>query len=34
MLMFCCRYLVQNLEWLQEQLGDYDDDYVIFDCPG
>ena len=28
------RYLVQNLDWLEEQLGDFDDDYVLFDCPG
>lgn len=33
----CChgyRYLMQNIEWLQEQLGDHDDDYFLFDCPG
>lgn len=29
------RYLVQNLDWLQDLLGEYsDDDYFIFDCPG
>ena len=28
------RYLVQNLEWLEEGLGDTDDDYYLFDCPG
>ena len=28
------RYLMQNIEWLQEQLGDNDDDYFLFDCPG
>lgn len=28
------RYLVQNLTWLQEQLGEDDDDYYLFDCPG
>lgn len=28
------RYLVQNIDWLQEQLGDDDDDYFLFDCPG
>lgn len=22
------------MEWLQEQLGDEDDDYILFDCPG
>ncbi|KAF1335520.1 Gpn-loop gtpase 3, partial [Globisporangium splendens] len=31
----CCRYLVQNLDWLQDLLTEYsDDDYFIFDCPG
>ena len=25
---------MQNIEWLQEQLGDEDDDYLLFDCPG
>ncbi|POM77132.1 GPN-loop GTPase, partial [Phytophthora palmivora] len=29
------RYLVQNLDWLQDLLGEYsDEDYFIFDCPG
>jgi hypothetical protein len=29
------RYLVQNLDWLQDLLTEYnDDDYFIFDCPG
>jgi GTPase SAR1 family protein len=30
----CCRYLMQNPDWLEEQLGDVDDDYILFDCPG
>lgn len=33
-LVFCMEYLSQNLDWLKEQLGDGDDDYYIFDCPG
>ncbi|XP_064620478.1 GPN-loop GTPase 3-like [Lineus longissimus] len=33
-LVFCMEYFAQNLEWLEEQLDDIDDDYVIFDCPG
>lgn len=33
-LMFCMEYLLENLDWLHEGLGDYEDDYVIFDCPG
>lgn len=28
------RYLVQNMDWLEQSLGDFDDDYVLFDCPG
>ena len=28
------RYLIENMEWLEEQLGDDDDDYFLFDCPG
>ena len=31
---FHCRYLVQNMDWLEQSLGDFDDDYVLFDCPG
>ena len=22
------------MDWLDEELGGYDDDYLIFDCPG
>ncbi|XP_008555739.1 GPN-loop GTPase 3 [Microplitis demolitor] len=33
-LIFCMEYLVENPGWLDEQLGDVDDDYIIFDCPG
>lgn len=33
-LVFCMEYLVENSDWLREQLGDTDDDYIIFDCPG
>ena len=25
---------MQNIDWLEEQLGDYNDDYILFDCPG
>ena len=29
------RYLVQNLDWLQDLLSEYsDEDYFVFDCPG
>lgn len=27
-------HLVQNLDWLRDELGDYQDDYLIIDCPG
>lgn len=33
-LIFCMEYLVENATWLEEKLGDIDDDYIIFDCPG
>ncbi|KDR18495.1 GPN-loop GTPase 3 [Zootermopsis nevadensis] len=33
-LVFCMEYLMENSGWLEEQLGDVDDDYVLFDCPG
>lgn len=28
------RYLLQNFEWLDEELGEYEDDYLLIDCPG
>lgn len=28
------RTLLENRDWLEEQLGDVDDDYILFDCPG
>ena len=30
----CCRYFVKNFEWLEEQIGEGEDDYYLFDCPG
>lgn len=27
-------YLLQNMDWLEEELGGYDEDYLIIDCPG
>ncbi|XP_070572172.1 GPN-loop GTPase 3-like [Ptychodera flava] len=33
-LVFCMEYFAQNFDWLEEQLGDIEDDYIIFDCPG
>lgn len=26
--------MLKNSEWLKEELGDMDDDYILFDCPG
>ena len=28
------RYLLENLDWLEDQLQDFDDDYLLIDCPG
>lgn len=33
-LMFCLEVLLSNLAWLEEAIGDYDEDYLLFDCPG
>jgi len=33
-LVFCMEYFAQNFEWIEAELGDYDDDYFLFDCPG
>ena len=33
-LVFCMEYLVQKFDWLEEQLDENEDDYMLFDCPG
>ncbi|KAI5480786.1 hypothetical protein MNV49_007193 [Pseudohyphozyma bogoriensis] len=33
-LIYCFEYLMNNLDWLSESLGDFEDDYLIIDCPG
>eukprot|EP00040_Diaphanoeca_grandis_P011467 m.58799 g.58799 ORF g.58799 m.58799 type:complete len:270 (-) comp22614_c0_seq1:30-839(-) len=33
-LIYCMEYLVANLDVLDEALGSFEDDYIIFDCPG
>lgn len=33
-LMYCFEFLLNNLDWFDEELGDYDEEYLIFDCPG
>ncbi len=33
-LLFCMEHLVENAEWFEEQVGDYNDDFLLLDCPG
>ena len=34
-LVFCIEYLRENMEWLEDELSQFDEDgYFIFDCPG
>eukprot|EP01107_Rhizomastix_libera_P001444 TRINITY_DN12321_c0_g1_i1.p1 TRINITY_DN12321_c0_g1~~TRINITY_DN12321_c0_g1_i1.p1 ORF type:complete len:279 (-),score=84.88 TRINITY_DN12321_c0_g1_i1:7-843(-) len=33
-LIYCMEYLLENIDWFSEQLGDYDNDYILIDCPG
>ncbi|CAH7666204.1 GPN-loop GTPase 3 like protein [Phakopsora pachyrhizi] len=33
-LVYCFEYLLKNLDWLQENLNNYEDDYLVIDCPG
>ncbi|OCB87496.1 hypothetical protein A7U60_g5401 [Sanghuangporus baumii] len=33
-LLYCFEYLLENMDWLEEEIGDYENDYLIFDCPG
>lgn len=33
-LVYCMEYLSDNLAWLRDQLGEYEDDYLLIDCPG
>ncbi|TPX47737.1 hypothetical protein SeLEV6574_g02478 [Synchytrium endobioticum] len=33
-LIYCMEYLMNNLDWFEEELNEYDDDYLIVDCPG
>eukprot|EP00953_Heterococcus_sp_UTEX-ZZ885_P014262 8097-Heterococcus_DN1.PRE.2 len=34
-LVYCMEYLLDNVDWLKDELDNYDDDeYIIFDCPG
>ena len=34
-LIYCMEYLLNNLDWLQDHLDEFDDDdYLLLDCPG
>mmetsp|Transcript_17752 Transcript_17752/g.46329 ORF Transcript_17752/g.46329 Transcript_17752/m.46329 type:complete len:273 (+) Transcript_17752:328-1146(+) len=33
-LIYCMEFLIANLQVFDEALGHYEDDYIIFDCPG
>ncbi|ORX43122.1 hypothetical protein BCR36DRAFT_586802 [Piromyces finnis] len=33
-LVYCMEFLINNINWLEEELNNYEDDYLIFDCPG
>lgn len=34
-LVFCLEFLLENLDWLQENLDEIPEDgYLLFDCPG
>ncbi|KAK6461915.1 GPN-loop GTPase [Scheffersomyces coipomensis] len=33
-LIYCFEFLLNNLDWLDEEIGDFNDEYLIFDCPG
>ncbi|XP_056146364.1 GPN-loop GTPase 3 [Lampris incognitus] len=33
-LVFCMEFFANNFDWLEENLGHVEDDYILFDCPG
>ncbi|KAI4454478.1 xpa-binding protein 1-related [Holotrichia oblita] len=33
-LIYCVEYLLENADWLHDRLGEQEDDYLVFDCPG
>ncbi len=33
-LIYCLEYLLDNLDWLSDQVGDFPHDYLLIDCPG
>ncbi|ORY75403.1 GPN-loop GTPase 3-like protein [Protomyces lactucae-debilis] len=33
-LVYCFEFLMDNLDWFEEEIGDFEDDYLIIDMPG
>ncbi len=34
-LVYCMEHLIDNIDWLLEELSEFADDcFVLFDCPG
>jgi len=33
-MIYCLEFLMENLDWFDDEVGDYYDDYLIIDCPG
>lgn len=33
-LVYCFEHLLENIDWFNDELKDYQEDYLIFDCPG
>ncbi|KAK9470586.1 Gpn3p [Dipodascopsis tothii] len=33
-LLYCFEFLLNHLDWLDGEIGDYEDEFLIFDCPG
>lgn len=33
-LVYCLEFLLEHPEWLEEDLGDFQDEFLIVDCPG
>ena len=33
-LLYIFRYLLENIDWLEDDLGQYDNEFLLVDCPG
>jgi len=33
-LIYCFEYLLENTDWLEDALGEFEDDFLVIDCPG